>query len=88
MQRAGNVFLQWYGSQAQLIVKEPELCKEILKNKHGAFVKQKAQGMIKRLSGDGLPRSEGAKWLKMRKLANQAFHGESLKVTSYRNSCV
>ncbi|KAB2604464.1 cytochrome P450 734A1-like [Pyrus ussuriensis x Pyrus communis] len=75
----GNVFLQWYGSQAQLIVKEPELCKEILKNKHGAFVKQKAQGMIKRLSGDGLPRSEGAKWLKMRKLANQAFHGESLK---------
>nr|XP_028947418.1 cytochrome P450 CYP749A22-like [Malus domestica] len=65
--------------QAQLIVKEPELCKEILNNKHGAFVKQKAQGMVKRLSGDGLPRSKGAKWFKMRKLANHAFHGESLK---------
>ncbi|XP_004297878.1 PREDICTED: cytochrome P450 734A1-like [Fragaria vesca subsp. vesca] len=34
---------------------------------------------MKKLKGDGLPRSVGAKWAKLRKLANHAYHGESLK---------
>lgn len=37
---------------------------------------------VKRLLGDRLVTSSGEKWFKMRKLGNQAFHGESLKVKS------
>ncbi|KAK9934962.1 hypothetical protein M0R45_022082 [Rubus argutus] len=72
----GKTFLQWHGVKAQLVVTEPELCKEIL---NGTFPKTETKRFVKKLLGDGLTRSEGEKWAKMRKLANHAFHGESLK---------
>jgi PHYB activation tagged suppressor 1 len=65
-----------------LIITEPELIKEILNNKDRAYPKAKAPNYVKQLLGDGLVTSEGEKWLKMRKLANHAFHGGSLKVNS------
>lgn len=68
------------GHQPQIVVTEPELVKEILMNKDGAYQKLKAQGHYKRIVGDGLVRAEGEKWTRLRKLANHAFHGESLKV--------
>ncbi|KAK7822137.1 cytochrome p450 cyp749a22 [Quercus suber] len=76
-------FLQWNGPEAQMVVTEPELIKEILNNRDNAFPKPKTtEGFIKKLLGDGLVTSEGEKWAKMRKLANSAFHAESLKVSS------
>ncbi|PRQ40575.1 putative cytochrome P450 [Rosa chinensis] len=72
----GKTFLQWHGGKAQLVIMEPELCKEIL---NGAFPKPETKRFVKKLLGDGLTRSEGEKWAKMRKLANHAFHGESLR---------
>ncbi|CAN0896230.1 Cytochrome P450 CYP749A22 [Linum grandiflorum] len=75
----GNIFLQWYGSRAQLVVTEPELIKEVLNCKDGAFEKIGFQDSIRDLLGDGLALSRGHKWSKMRKLATHAFHGESLK---------
>ncbi|KAK9931733.1 hypothetical protein M0R45_018999 [Rubus argutus] len=77
--RYGKIYLQWNGCQAQLVITEPEMCREILENKDGSFLKLMPQGNIKKLKGDGLPRSVGAKWAKLRKLADQAYHGESLK---------
>ncbi|KAB2600632.1 cytochrome P450 CYP749A22-like [Pyrus ussuriensis x Pyrus communis] len=56
----GKNFLQWYGVQPQMIIAEPELCKE-------------------KLLGDSISMAEGEKWVKLRKLAHLAFHGESLK---------
>ncbi|CAL8095443.1 unnamed protein product [Prunus armeniaca] len=50
----GKNFLQWYGSQAQLVIGEPELCKEILNNKHRAYPKREPQAYVKKLLGDGL----------------------------------
>ena len=76
----GKNFLQWSGPRAQLVLTEPELIKEILNNRDNAFQKQKGEDFIKKLLGDGLVTSEGEKWAKMRKLANSAFHAESLKV--------
>ncbi|CAN1794952.1 Cytochrome P450 CYP749A22 [Linum perenne] len=76
----GNNFLQWYGSRAQLVVTEPELIKEVLNCRDGAFEKIGFQDFIRDLLGDGLVLSRGDKWSKMRKLATHAFHGESLKV--------
>ncbi|XP_021619713.1 cytochrome P450 CYP749A22 isoform X2 [Manihot esculenta] len=75
----GMNFLLWYGTRAQLTVTEPELVKEILNSKEEAYCKKGFQEYIKKLLGDGLVLSSGKKWLKMRKLANHAFHGESLK---------
>lgn len=59
---------------------EPELIKEVLNNKDKAFPKPATEGFFKKLLGDGLVTTEGEKWAKQRKLANYAFHGDSLKV--------
>lgn len=75
----GKNFLQWHGSRAQLVITEPELCKEVLNNKDRTFVKTDTPNFLKKLLGDGLATTEGEKWGKLRKLANSAFHGESLK---------
>ncbi|BBG94357.1 Cytochrome P450 superfamily protein [Prunus dulcis] len=76
----GKNYLQWPGSQAQLVVMEPELCKEILSNKDGAYPKREPEGYVKKLVGDSMGTTNQAdKWSKVRKLANHAFHGESLK---------
>ncbi|KAL6294893.1 hypothetical protein ACE6H2_003035 [Prunus campanulata] len=75
----GKNFLQWQGTQPQLLIAEPELSKEILNNKDRLFRKQKSQGYVKKLFGESISMAEGEKWVKLRKLANHAFHGESLK---------
>ncbi|PRQ30535.1 putative 11-oxo-beta-amyrin 30-oxidase [Rosa chinensis] len=75
----GKIFLQWLGTEAQLVVMEPELCKEILNNKDKVYLQMKQQGFGKKLLGNSLATSEGEQWLKLRKLANHAFHRESLK---------
>ncbi|KAI3954484.1 hypothetical protein MKW92_053469 [Papaver armeniacum] len=75
----GKNFLCWIGSKPQLFITEMELVKEILNNKDGAYPKYKAEGYTKKLLGDGLVTTEGNKWVKQRKLANHAFHAESLK---------
>ncbi|CAL2276159.1 unnamed protein product [Prunus armeniaca] len=70
----------WHGSQAQLVITEPELCKEILNNKDGAYPKKEIQNFVKKLLGDGLvSTTEAEKGAKLRKLATLAFHVESLK---------
>jgi cytochrome P450 len=79
---AGKNYLQWFGPQAQMVITEPELIKEILNNRDNAYPKQDVGDYMKKLLGDGLVTSDGEKWAKMRKLANYAFHADSLKVTS------
>lgn len=70
----------WRGTKPQLFVADPELAREILINRDGIYRKRKNEDAINKILGDGLVISEGEKWAKMRKLANYAFHGESLKV--------
>ncbi|XP_016652133.1 PREDICTED: cytochrome P450 CYP749A22-like [Prunus mume] len=73
----GKNYLQWHGSKAQLVITEPELCKEILNNKDKAYCKREPESFLKKLLGDGLvTTAEGEKWAKMRKLTTHAFHGE------------
>ena len=72
--------MQWYGSRPQLVVTEPELIKEVLTTRDGAYEKHAFQLLFKNMLGDGLVVPRGEKWTKMRRLANHAFHGESLKV--------
>ncbi|KAK1274045.1 Cytochrome P450 [Acorus gramineus] len=75
----GKIFLSWHGPKAQLFVNDPELVKEILINKDGAYAKAMSREYVRKLLGDGLATTEGKKWVRLRKLANRAFHAESLK---------
>ncbi|CAL2235734.1 unnamed protein product [Prunus armeniaca] len=75
----GKNYLQWHGSKPQLVITEAAICKDILNNNDGAVQKAETIGYVKKLLGDGLTRSSGEKWSKMKKLANHAFHGERLK---------
>ena len=73
-------FLNWHGQQAQLFVTEPELIKEVLNNREGAYPKMEVDGITKKLLGEALITNEGESWAKIRKLANHTFHADSLKV--------
>ncbi|KAG8473605.1 hypothetical protein CXB51_035978 [Gossypium anomalum] len=75
----GKTYLSWNGIRAQLLITDPELVKEVLKNSDKAFPKPKRSYFIDKLIGDGLASTESEKWARQRKLANYAFHGESLK---------
>ena len=75
----GKNYLIWQGSQAQLVVTEPELIKEILNNKDGTYSKGKPDVYATKLLGDGIVVTEGEKWSKLRKIANHAFYAENLK---------
>ncbi|KAK6921871.1 Cytochrome P450 [Dillenia turbinata] len=71
----GKNFLYWRGPQPQLVITEPELVREIFSGKE----KAKSDGYAKKLIGDGLPRANGEKWSKKRKLAVHSFNGDHLK---------
>ncbi|KAI6686319.1 hypothetical protein NL676_032232 [Syzygium grande] len=76
----GRNYLSWFGTQAQLVITEPELIKEVLINREQTFPKPEARGYGKKILGDGLVSTkDGVKWAKQRRLANHTFHGESLK---------
>ncbi|KAK8486983.1 hypothetical protein V6N11_061056 [Hibiscus sabdariffa] len=77
--RYGKNYLYWNGVRAQLVISEPELVKEVLKNSEKAYPKKKPSIFASKLVGNRLVSVEGEKWARQRKLANYAFHGESLK---------
>ncbi|XP_060215856.1 cytochrome P450 CYP749A22-like [Lycium barbarum] len=79
MKLYGRTFLVWHGSQPELVVTDVNLIKEILSNKEGALAQREFDGPLVDLFGNGLPFSEGQKWSKLRKVAEYAFHGQSLK---------
>lgn len=80
VQQYGTVFLKWQGTTPQLVTTEPDMIKDVLNNKDGAFIKARVSKFSQKLLGDGLATAEGTKWVRQRKLANQAFRAESLKV--------
>lgn len=47
----GPNYLDWFGSQAQLVVTEPELVKEILNNKNENYPKIDLEGYARKLLG-------------------------------------
>ncbi|XVE81360.1 hypothetical protein DITRI_Ditri15bG0057200 [Diplodiscus trichospermus] len=77
--RYGKNYLFWNGIKAQLVITEPEIVKEVLKDGEKLFPKSKPPIYNRRLVGRGLLLADGEKWVKQRKMANYAFHGESLK---------
>ncbi|KAL2519234.1 Cytochrome [Abeliophyllum distichum] len=74
----GKIFLLWNGCRAELVVTEPELVKEFLSNSQ-SYSRTDADKYMKKIIGDSIVACEGEKWVKLRKVANQAFHAENLK---------
>ncbi|XP_038722340.1 cytochrome P450 CYP749A22-like [Tripterygium wilfordii] len=75
----GTNFLYFQGPKPTLFVSEAELAKDVLNNKEKAYPKAELESYVKKLIGNSLVTYEGEQWSKMRKLANHAFHGETLK---------
>ena len=69
----------WAGKTPRVIIKDPELMKEVLTNKQGHFQKPPMNPLITILT-KGLTTIEGDMWAKHRKIINPAFHLEKLKV--------
>ncbi|GMI86712.1 PHYB ACTIVATION TAGGED SUPPRESSOR 1 [Hibiscus trionum] len=77
--RYGKNYLHWNDVRAQLVISEPELVKQVLKNSEKAYPKQKPSIYVSKLVENELLLVEGEKWVRQRKLADNVFHGESLK---------
>jgi cytochrome P450 len=62
------------------LVTEPELVKYVLHDNHLNFVKSGTPDfrMLRPMLGDGLLTSDGAVWLRQRRLAQPAFHRDSI----------
>nr|AEM42984.1 cytochrome P450 [Siraitia grosvenorii] len=75
----GKNFLQWLGTEAQFVVTDPEMIKEMLHVRQRNFPKAKLHGYIQKIFGDGTVTAEGERWAKLRKIANFSFNGDSLK---------
>ncbi|KAI4312976.1 hypothetical protein MLD38_037760 [Melastoma candidum] len=75
----GKNYISWRGTEATLNISETEMAKQVMNNKDDHFVKGKPISLGKMILGYGLVTAYGENWVKQRKLANHAFHGESLK---------
>lgn len=69
----------WFGTSPRLIVKDPEMMKEVLMNKVGSFEKPPLSPLILKLTR-GLTTLKGKEWAKHKRIINPAFHLERLKV--------
>ncbi|KAL8531516.1 hypothetical protein ACS0TY_008201 [Phlomoides rotata] len=69
----GANFLNWYGPQAQLVITEAELVREILNDKDGKYPKIELEGFAKKLLGDGGVFVERPKVGKDAKTGQQCF---------------
>ncbi|KAI4351462.1 hypothetical protein L6164_005831 [Bauhinia variegata] len=74
----GKNAFEWLGTRPRVLIKDPELIKEIL-NKINDFPKLPSNPYFKLLA-TGLATYEGEKWAKHRKLINPAFNLEKLKI--------
>ncbi|XP_022149052.1 cytochrome P450 CYP749A22-like [Momordica charantia] len=79
LHRYGRNFIQWFGVEAQLIITDPEMIREVLHDRQKKFPKAKLHGFLNKIFGNGLVTAEGETWAKSRKIANFAFHGDTLK---------
>ncbi|PON81622.1 Cytochrome P450, E-class, group I [Trema orientale] len=79
----------WLGTTPRLIIKDPELIKEILSNKLGHFSKPPLSPLVQILNRAGLTILDGEDWARHRRIINPAFHLERLKemIPAFTVSC-
>lgn len=81
----GKTFLWWFGTKARLAIADPESIKEVFMNTGASYEKVGFNPLTKVLFGDGLAGLNGDKWAIHRRIANQAFNIETIKVIQPTN---
>lgn len=77
----GKTYVYWFGSRARLVISDLDMIKEVLMNTGGGSFKKVAQNpQANQLFGEGLVVLEGEKWAFHRRITNQAFNMERVKV--------
>lgn len=85
---AGKNILCWHGPQAELVITDPELLKEIMSVKEISMEKPGVGPIFNKILGGGLVLSQGDKWAIQRKIATHAFNGQRLKVSSHHRLAI
>ncbi|KAL1181166.1 hypothetical protein V6Z11_A02G029800 [Gossypium hirsutum] len=67
IKKYGKNFVYWNGIRVEVVISEPELVKEVLKNSENVFPKVKPSIYVSKLLGNGLATIDGEKWVKHRK---------------------
>lgn len=78
----GKTFLYWFGSKPRLAISDPDMIKEVLTDTSGSFDKIGFNPLSRQLFGQGLVGLTGDKWSIHRRITNQAFNMERVKVTT------
>jgi cytochrome P450 len=74
----GDVVPLRLGRRRALLINDPELIEQVLVVRHEDFIKSQGYRLAKPLVGHGLLTSEGALWLRQRRLAQPAFHRQRI----------
>lgn len=79
-QRArGDYFRLTLGPQRMFVIAHPDGIERVLGSNRDNYIKQKSYDSMRMLTGDGLLTMEGDPWRSRRRLANPAFHRESIR---------
>jgi cytochrome P450 len=74
----GDIISYRMGGEQLFLVNDPQLVKDILVTHHRNFTKSRGLERSKRLLGEGLLTSEGARHLRQRRLMQPAFHRDRI----------
>ncbi len=77
----GDIVPVRFGPQRGLLVYHPDAIEEVLVTRNRDFIKSPAVRLLARVLGNGLFLSEGAAWLRQRRLVQPAFHRQ--RVAAY-----
>lgn len=76
----GNMFLYWWGTMTKLVVRDPEILKELLITNHNSLERVELENMlIQQVIGPGLMNQEGEKWSSVRRMINPSFNQHTVK---------
>ena len=76
----GKTFIWWLGTKPRLVLADPESIKEVFLKAGVSYDKARFNPLSKLLFADGLVALNGEKWALHRRITNQAFNTETVKV--------
>ena len=76
----GRTFLYWFGTKPRLAIADPDMIKEALMNTGASFERIGFDPLTKLFFGQGLLALRGEKWAHHRRILNQVFKMETVKV--------
>ncbi len=74
----GDVVQTRVGFSEIFLVNDPDLIRHVIQRNHSNYAKGPSYALLRYVLGNGLLTSEGAFWLRQRKLAQPAFHGSMM----------